>query len=206
MAREIKFKGKNVVVFTDGTMRIENVRASYPHLAKPYKGDDQEGQEKYSLVGFIEKDLAKSVLEVMKKMRDEMLREKNDGKKIPTDKFFFRDGDASGKDEYEGCYTINASETKRPSVRGADKRLLGEREIENTIYAGCRVNILINPWWQDNKFGKRINANLLAVQFVRDDEPIGEGRISEDEIDDSFDDVSDGEEALAEGYDDNGGL
>lgn len=203
MAREIKFQGKNIVVYEDGTVRIDNVRASYPHLAKAYKGDDQDGEPKFSMVGFLEKSEAKSVVSALVKIRDEMLKEKNKGAKIPKDKFFMRDGDDSGKDEYADCYTINASETKRPSVRGRDKRVLGESEIESIIYAGCRVNVLIRPWWQDNKFGKRINANLLAVQFNRDDEPIGEGRISEDEIDDSFEEL---DEETADVGDDNGGL
>jgi len=51
--------------------------------------------------------------------------------------------------------------------------------------------VLVRPWFQDNKFGKRINAGLSAVQFLRDDTAFGEGRITEDQIDDTFSDESD---------------
>jgi hypothetical protein len=32
-------------------------------------------------------------------------------------------------------------------------------------------------WAQDNQYGKRINAALRAVQFVKDGAPFGEGNI-----------------------------
>ena len=67
------------------------------------------------------------------------------------------------------------------------------------IYAGCWVNILIRPWWQNSaKWGKRVNAGLTAVQFVRDDEPFGQGRITSEDVDETFDEFAD----EASGYDD----
>jgi hypothetical protein len=36
------------------------------------------------------------------------------------------------------------------------------------VYSGCYVNASIELWAQDNKFGKRINATLMGVQFLRD--------------------------------------
>jgi hypothetical protein len=51
------------------------------------------------------------------------------------------------------------------------------------------VNVLIRPWTQNHpKYGKRVNANLLAIQLVRDD-----ARFSGTErpdVDDVFGDVS----------------
>jgi hypothetical protein len=36
-------------------------------------------------------------------------------------------------------------------------------------YSGCYVNAQVEVWAQDHKsFGKRINAQLLGVQFVED--------------------------------------
>ena len=49
-------------------------------------------------------------------------------------------------------------------------------EEDDVVYGGVIVNVLIRPWAQDNKFGKRINANLVAVQFVRDGERFGQAR------------------------------
>jgi hypothetical protein len=42
-------------------------------------------------------------------------------------------------------------------------------------YAGCYVNANIDVWWQDNKYGKRVNASLRSVQFVKDGESFGAG-------------------------------
>ena len=45
-------------------------------------------------------------------------------------------------------------------------------------------------WAQNNGYGKRINAQLDGVQFVRDGEAFGEGGISADAFD-SFENSDD---------------
>lgn len=91
-----------------------------------------------------------------------------------------------------GSYQVSASETKRPTVVDRDKTPLTEEDAK--IYDGCRVTAVISVWAQDNKFGKRLNANLLAVQFKNDDEPLGgtaAEKVSDDDFDDDFDDDGD---------------
>ena len=61
---------------------------------------------------------------------------------------------------------------KRPMVIDRDKSPL--TEDDNKIYAGCYVNAVIELWFQNNGFGKRVNANLLGVQFLKDGEPFGD--------------------------------
>ena len=39
-------------------------------------------------------------------------------------------------------------------------------EADNLIYSGCYVNGKVDIWGQDNKYGKRVNAKLIAVQYV----------------------------------------
>jgi len=51
-------------------------------------------------------------------------------------------------------------------------------ENDNRIYAGCYVNAIVVLWAQNNNYGKRINANLLGVQFVADGSPFGDGGTS----------------------------
>lgn len=47
---------------------------------------------------------------------------------------------------------------------------------QNVIYSGCYVNIQLNVWVQNNKdHGRRINAEVLAVQFAADGESFGGG-------------------------------
>jgi hypothetical protein len=47
-------------------------------------------------------------------------------------------------------------------------------ESDNRPYSGCYVNCIIELWAQNNAYGKRINANLLAVQFYKDGQPFGD--------------------------------
>jgi hypothetical protein len=43
---------------------------------------------------------------------------------------------------------------------------------------------VIELWAQNNNYGKRINANLLGVQFLKDDEPFADGeKASVDDFD-----------------------
>lgn len=204
MARIVAKKVKNAVLYEDGTIRIDNVRASYPHLFVPQEGDN--GDKSYSLTGILpnstHKEARKLVLE-----RIELTEKDNKVTgKIPKDKRFLKNGDDSGKDAYAGAWTLSAREKKRPSVRGKDKTPLSKDDAD-LIEGGVIVNMLIRPWFQDNKFGKRINANLIAVQLVKDDGVrFGEGRISEDDIDDSFDDVDDEDGGFDDDDDDNDGL
>lgn len=188
--RKVVKKVKNAVLYSDGCIKIENIRVSYPHLDKPYAGnqngdDNNQAEPKYGLVALLPKDThveAKDLcLEVIKQIQED-----NDIK-IAKDKKFIRDGDDSDKVENEGCYTISAREARRPSVRNKNAVPMTEREIQDNIYGGCWGSVLIRPWLQDNKYGKRINASLIAFQFLRDDEPFGEGRVDDDGVFDASD-------------------
>jgi len=89
----------------------------------------------------------------------------------------------------ENTYQLAASETKRPTVVNRDKSPLTEED--GVIYDGCYVTALVGFWAQDNKFGKRINANLLGVQFKKDGDPLASGveNVNDDDFDDDdFDD------------------
>ncbi|WP_244126983.1 ssDNA-binding protein, partial [Xylella fastidiosa] len=54
-------------------------------------------------------------------------------------------------------------------------------------YAGCYVNANIELWAQDNNYGKRINASLGGVQFLRDGEAFAGGGVASVE---DFEDLS----------------
>lgn len=49
--------------------------------------------------------------------------------------------------------------------------------IARKLYAGCRANVALKPWPQDNTQGKAIRCELVAVQFFADDTPFGEGNV-----------------------------
>lgn len=179
--RKLK-NGSEVIgaLYEGGIIKILNVRASYPHLDKPYAGDDG-GEPKFSIVGLADKGTHQSVKEACVEVIED-LKKANKNAKVAKDKLFIKNGDDSDKEEYEGMWTISARETKRPKVRDGNGDLLEVDEIADTIYAGCYVDIIIRPWFQDNAFGKRCNANLLSVKFRADGEQFGEGRIDDDEL------------------------
>ena len=105
-----------------------------------------------------------------------------------ADKTCLHDGDL--KEQYEGfagnLYVSSRSQT-RPLVINSDKSPLTEQD--GKPYAGCYVNASIELWAQDNNYGKRVNASMRGVQFVKDGDAFaGGGAASEDE----FDDIAEG--------------
>ena len=98
------------------------------------------------------------------------------------------DGDLkSNYDGFPGNLYVSARSTTRPLVINNDKSPLTEQD--GKPYAGCYVNASIELWAQDNNYGKRVNASLRGVQFLRDGDAFaGGGAASEDE----FDDISQG--------------
>lgn len=100
------------------------------------------------------------------------------------DRTALHDGDT--KADYEGyagnCF-ISARNKTRITVVDRDRTPLVQ--ADGRPYAGCYVNASIELWCQDNNYGKRINASLRGVQFVKDGEPFaGGGVATEDEFDD----------------------
>ena len=105
---------------------------------------------------------------------------------VPKDRWCIQNGDHKEYDGYAGNFSIKASNNRRPALFHSDKS--GVAEEDGVFYAGCYVNAIINFWVQDNNFGKRVNANLMAVQFHRDGDTFERVNFDVDE----FDDVSAG--------------
>lgn len=215
--RTIVKQGKNFTRYSDGTILVKGVRFSYPHVfvAQEDKKDDgtPSGKKSYSLKGLAPKKTHADVKAEIVAMMDELIQEnkgkfkKGDKLMVPPEKKFFKDGDKSAKETDEGMWTMNSREQKRPSVRGPDARPLTVDDQE-MVYGGCWGNILLRPWFQAHKeHGIRINCNLVACQVTKGldaagnprpgAEPFGEGRLSEEEIDNTFEAV---EEDDDDGY------
>lgn len=184
MAREIHKQVKNAIWYTDGCVRIDNAIASYPHLDKPWKKNEKD-REKYSLTGLLPKETHDEAKKVLVEMINTLLADAKMGK-IGAEHKFCRNGDGEDgplKPETEGMWIVKASENpdRAPKVRDERTKIMTPAEILKRIYAGCRVNMLIRPWAQNNEFGKKINANLIAVQFVGEGTRIGEAAIDDDD-------------------------
>lgn len=103
---------------------------------------------------------------------------------------------------FAGMHYVSASNEERPNVRARDgvTPLVAK---DGKPYGGCYVNISIDVWAQDNKFGQRINATLLGVQFVRDGEHFSAGaQFADDDFDDLGVDENAEEDAAEDGADD----
>jgi hypothetical protein len=184
MARQIVKKVKNAILYDDGCVRIDGVVCSYPHLDKPWKKNDGD-REKYSVTGLAPKETHGEAKALLVEMINNLLTSNKMGK-IGAEHKFVRNGDTEDgplKPETENMWIIKSSENpdRPPKVRDQLAKLMSPEKIAKTIYAGCIINILIRPWAQDNKHGKKINANLVGVQFVRDGTRIGEAAIDDDD-------------------------
>lgn len=93
-------------------------------------------------------------------------------------------------DGFEGKHFVNSSNKARPLVIDSSKSPLTAQD--GKPYAGCFVNATIDLWAQDNNFGKRINASLMGVQFLRDGDAFAGGGVASP---DDFDDLSAGSES-----------
>lgn len=206
--RTVVTKVQNAVLFSDGTIRVDNVRLSYPHVDKPYESEGDDGQKKaaYSVVGMLPKSTHTAAKDLIKKVILE-LQTKNDAK-VKSEHWFLKNGDDEDKEEYKSMFIIKASEARRPSVRKRDGSVMSEREMADEIYGGMWGNILLRPWYFSGKakngktYPKRVLANFLALQKTKDDESFGEGRINDEGVFDAVED--DGSDGL--GDDDNSGL
>lgn len=202
-ARTVVKKVKNAILWSDGTITLQNVRASYPHLDKKWAKKESE-TKKFSVVSILPNDTHKEARQLCLDHANKLIAAHPKINKIKADAYFIRDGDQGAKTEYEGAWTVNASETKRPSVLHPDKTVMEIEEIADTFQPGCRMDCLIEPWIQDNEHGQRVNASLRGVRYLRmvEGEEIGEGGISDEDVAASFDDGDDG----GFGDDDDSGL
>lgn len=109
-----------------------------------------------------------------------------------ADKLALHDGDTKAYDGYAGNLFMSpsANEDSPPNIFDSNKRPLTKKD--GRPYGGCYVNASIELWAQDNGFGKRINAQLRGIQFLRDGDAFSAGRPADS---DEFEDVSEGADA-----------
>lgn len=183
------------MAITSEKIRIKLGRLSFPKLFRPVAF--QEGQdprfESTFLLDPSDKVHAKLIKEIKAKAKA-VLEEKFNGKVPKGVKYCFGDGNDKDYDGYEDMFYISTANKLRPTVVDRDRTPLTEED--GKPYAGSFVNATITLWPQDHpKGGKRVNANLLAVQFAKDGEAFGQKPVdAEDEFDVMEDDDDDSED------------
>lgn len=165
-------------------IRIQGARVSFPHLfTKPIINGD-EG--KCGAVLMLDPDDHADVIAQIKKDGNALIKENLKGARVPNDKWCLRDGIDKGRPEYDGYMVLSANNRGKPTV--IDDRGSGviTDEEDSSIYAGCYVNAKVRLWAQNNKYGKRINAELVAIQFQKDGEALGSSYVSVADAMDGF--------------------
>lgn len=202
--RTVVSKVTNAVLYSDGTIRIDKVRFSYPHCDKPMEstGDDGQKKEQYSIVAMLPKETHTAAKDLVKKVIQDVMTKAD--AKVGSSFWFLKDGDKEAEEDdkkelYKGHFIVKAAEKRRPSVRKPDGSVMSEREIVDEIYGGMWGSVLIRPWYFNGKarngkaYPKRVLSNFIACQKWKDDEPFGEGRVNDEGVFDSQDDGGSGD-------------
>ena len=161
-------------------IQLANVRLSFPNLFRPKAFSaptpgQPASEPKFSATAILEKVQDAAQIKALQAGMKAIAEEKWGVGKVPKSvKLCLRDG--VEKDETDGygdeVMFVSASSAKRVPV--VDRDLTPLMEENGKPYAGCYVNMSIRLWAQDNQFGKRVNAQLRAVQFVKDGEAFGD--------------------------------
>lgn len=180
-------------------LKLQNVRLAFPKLfeAKAVNDGDEPTFGASLLLDPSDPGNAKTIAEVDAGI-DATAKEKWGAKTTSilglarkTDKVCLHDGDLKAQYVgFEGMKYVSANNKMRPVVVDRSARPLTAQD--GVVYAGCYVNATIELWAQDNKYGKRVNATLLGVQFVRDGDRFAGGSVGSAE---DFDDLGEGADA-----------
>ena len=178
---------------------LSNVRLSFPHLAEPQRQvNEQTGKERISYncefimpqdhQGFQQfmqrygalaldkwKEHANQVMQMIQ--ADRKLRCYGKGEEKVNKKTF------QPYDGYAGHVFITAGRDTAPQMIQADgsaidpTNTMAYQQLARKMYGGCRVDAAVKPWLQENKHGRGIRCDLIAVQFAADDTAFGEGAV-----------------------------
>lgn len=156
---------------TNVQVKLTNVRLSFPDLWKA-RAAQKDAEPKFGAAFLIDKETQGDQIKSLREATAKVAHEKWGGKLPKGLKYCVHEG---SEREYEGYgeenVYVTASSKRRPHVIDRNREPLTEEDARP--YAGCFVNAVLRFWAQDNAFGKRVNAELQGVQFVRDGEAFG---------------------------------
>lgn len=172
-------------------IKLSNVRLAFPAL---FEADSEFG--KFGAQFII--DPNSPCIKEIEKAIDKVAKDKWGAKSETTlkaiktgNKCCFYDGDSKADyDGFAGNMALSATNKTRPTLVNKDRSQV--TEADGVIYGGCYVNAIVEIWAQDNQYGKRINASLSGVQFVKDGEAFSGGGVASA---DDFDDIEEGADA-----------
>jgi len=141
-------------------IKLENIRLNFPSVFQRSVFSGKVG--KFEVTILIDKSDKKTVNLVQSALKSFVDDNKID---LPSDDMCLKDGGDTKYDGNKSFWLLKASSNHPPTVVDSDKSKLSEDD--GKIYAGCYANVIIDFWLMDNSFGKKVNANLYGVQFVK---------------------------------------
>lgn len=166
----------------DHVLMLTNVRAAFPHyfVATAMKEGDKKAfsgsfimPPDHPIVADIRAAITAVAIAKWGERATDILKAL-----IAGDKVCLHNGDLKAQfDGYAGNLFVSARSPTRPLVLAQDKTPLVE--ADGKPYSGSYVNAQVSLWAQDNNWGKRINAQLGGVQFLRDGEAFGGGAVAQ---------------------------
>jgi len=166
-------------------VRLKDVRGSFLELFVPsIKGDSTAATYGacWSIVPGSKNAevLDKAMAEVAKKKWGEkgpqILAALIEERKVGYGKFEKRSKQGEVYAGFEKMWYCNSSSDKRPTV--VDRNAAPLTAADGKPYSGCYNNVHLSCWAQDNKHARRINFQLMGVQFVRDGDSFSGSRVS----------------------------
>lgn len=166
----------------DQSVLIPRARLSYFYGFEPYRGENGDG--KFCAHAII--DPADPVVDAIRAAQRAVAQEKWKDKAndvltqlAAQDKLCIHRGDVNkpGQPAYAGKLFVSASSNTQPTIlatiNGTNQKV--DKSSEFAPYSGCIAAVKIDVWAQDNKYGKRINATLTGVQFLKHEERLSGG-------------------------------
>lgn len=177
---------------------LTNARLSFPHLVEPQKqmGDNNKERISYN-AEFILTPQDPCFAQFMAKVQelavgkwkehaaqvlamcnaDRKLRCYGSGNEKINKKTF------QPYDGYAGMVYITAGRDTPPQIIQGDGKpidpsnTLAYQQLTRAMFGGCYVNAAVKPWLQENKYGRGVRCDLVALQFAKPGEAFGEGAV-----------------------------
>lgn len=175
-------------------MLIENVRTSYLYVFQPYTGKD--GKKNFTshlifgpdhpqfpaIVAMIKQAAANEfgaeweVIYEQLKAQDKLCLHKGSINKPGVEAYAGKLFISANRKFDDGPPRIVHPDTTKPDITSAS--------VKFAPYSGCIANAVVRFWAQNNEWGKRVNAQLMGLQWAADDKKLssGGGVASKDEF------------------------
>ena len=160
---------------------ISKARLAFADAIFQPKAFEGEGDKQFSCTLLLDRENPKGLQDVIRAEEDRVAKAKWGAKADSimaeiraNNRGALKPGELkTSYDGFPGSDFISLNNKVRPTI--VDKNGSPLTEGDGRPYSGCYVLAHITLWAQDNRFGKRINANFTGLQFVGDGDAFGAG-------------------------------